>query len=51
MSKTPDEDARLRPVYAQTGEPPNPAFFDDRSVPFAIASLAYSRSVTDIVRV
>jgi hypothetical protein len=44
------DDARLEHTYAQAGDPPSARFFDDRSVPFAVGSLAYSRSVTDIVR-
>ncbi len=45
-----EDDTRLETVYAQAGNPPDPAFFDDRSIPFAVGSLSYSRSVTDIVR-
>jgi hypothetical protein len=41
----------LARAYREAGNPPNPAAFDDRSVPFAVASLSYSRTVTDIVRV
>ena len=44
------EDTELARAYAAAGEPPHPVAFDDRSVPFAIASLSYSRSITDIVR-
>jgi len=44
------EDTELARAYAQAGDPPDPAAFDDRSVPFAVASLSYSHSVTDIVR-
>lgn len=44
------QDADLARAYAQAGTPPDPAAFDDRSVPFAVGSLAYSRSVTDVVR-
>lgn len=40
----------LARAYAEDAKAPDPAAFDDRSVPFAVASLAYSRSVTDIVR-
>lgn len=44
------EDRNLARVYAAAGTPPSPAFFDDRSIPFAVASLAYSRTVTHVVR-
>lgn len=44
------EDAELARAYARAGSPPDPAAFDDRSVPFAVGSLAYSRAVTDLVR-
>jgi hypothetical protein len=44
------QDALLAKIYAAAGDPPAPSMFDDRSVPFAIASLAYSKTVTDIVR-
>jgi len=46
-----DNDRELARAYAAAGEPPDPSFFDDRSVPFAVGSLSYSRSVTNIVRV
>jgi hypothetical protein len=45
------DDRELARAYAAAGEPPDPAAFDDRSVPFAVGSLAYSRSITRIVRV
>jgi hypothetical protein len=45
-----DEDRELARAYAAAGDPPSPSAFDDRSVPFAIGSLCYSRSVTDLVR-
>jgi len=44
------EDRELARAYARAGDPPDPTAFDDRSVPFAIASLSYTRSVTHIVR-
>jgi hypothetical protein len=44
------EDATLARAYAQAGSENNAAAFDDRSVPFAIASLSYSHTVTDIVQ-
>ncbi len=40
----------LERSYAAAGIPPDPAAFDDRSVPFAVASLSYSQTVTDVVR-
>jgi hypothetical protein len=45
------EDRELARAYAAAGDPPDPLAFDDRSVPFAVASLAYSHTVTDLVRV
>ncbi len=50
MERSRHEDAQLARAYAAAGEPPDPAHFDDRSVPFAVASLSYSRTVTHIVR-
>jgi len=44
------EDANLARAYGQARGFDDAAAFDDRSVPFAIASLSYSRSVTDIVQ-
>ena len=44
------EDATLARAYAAAPSWDDPASFDDRSVPFAIASLAYSHSITDIVQ-
>lgn len=44
------EDANLARAYAAAPSWDDPPSFDDRSVPFAIASLSYSRSVTDIVQ-
>jgi hypothetical protein len=51
LGRAREDDARLAFAYAKAGDPPRPAFFDDRSVPFAVGSLAYSRTFTDIVRV
>jgi hypothetical protein len=51
LQRSRGEDGELARAYAAAGDPPNPAAFDDRSVPFAVASLSYSRCVTDIVRV
>lgn len=45
------DDRELARAYLVAGEPPDPAAFDDRSVPFAVGSLAYSRSINDIVQV
>jgi hypothetical protein len=45
------EDLELARAYAAAGDPPRPSAFDDRSVPFAVGSLSYSHSVTDVVRV
>jgi hypothetical protein len=45
-----DDDRDLARAYAAAGDPPNPAAFDDRSLPFAIGSLSYSRGITSIVR-
>lgn len=44
------QDSELARSYGPDGADGTPGAFDDRSVPFAIASLAYSRTVTDIVR-
>jgi len=44
------EDENLARAYAAAPSWNDPVAFDDRSVPFAIASLSYSRSVTDIVQ-
>jgi hypothetical protein len=51
MDRASQSDSELARAYAAAGDPPNPAAFDDRSVPFAVGSLAYSRSITDIVRI
>jgi len=50
MARARTDDRQLSRAYANAGSPPNPAAFDDRSVPFAVASLSYSRGVTDVVR-
>lgn len=44
------EDDHLARAYAAAGWPPDPAAFDDRSIPFAVASLSYSRTVNAVVR-
>ncbi len=51
MQRASEDDRELARVYAAAGDPPDPAAFDDRSVPFAVGSLAYSRSITNIVQV
>jgi hypothetical protein len=51
MQRARNEDRQLSISYAAAGDPPNPAAFDDRSVPFAVGSLSYSHTFTDIVRV
>jgi len=51
MARAGTDDIELARAYAAAGNPPAPEAFDDRSVPFALASLSYSRTVTDIVRV
>jgi hypothetical protein len=44
------EDVNLARAYADAPSWTDAAAFDDRSVPFAIASLSYSHAVTDIVQ-
>ncbi|HXV76265.1 MAG TPA: hypothetical protein VD788_08095 [Candidatus Polarisedimenticolaceae bacterium] len=44
------EDRELARAYSAAGDPPDPSAFDDRSIPFAVGALAYSRAVNDIVR-
>jgi hypothetical protein len=44
------EDANLARAYASASSLADAAAFDDRSVPFAVASLSYSHAVTDIVQ-
>ena len=44
------QDANLARAYRLAGSPPDPSHFGDRSIPFAVGSLAYSRSVTHLVR-
>jgi hypothetical protein len=50
MLRAREEDRDLARAYAAAGNPPRAAAFDDRSVPFAVASLSYSRSVTHVAR-
>lgn len=51
MEQARDEDANLARAYEAAGRPPDPSHFGDRSVPFAVASLSYSRAVNHVVRV
>jgi len=51
MHRARDNDRELARAYASAGDPPDPDSFDDRSVPFAVGSLSYSQTFTDIVRV
>jgi hypothetical protein len=44
------EDGTLAQAYAAAPSWDDPIAFDDRSVPFALASLSYSHAVTDIVQ-
>ncbi len=50
MERARSEYANVARAYETAGTPPDPSAFDDRSVPFAVASLSYSRTVTCIVR-
>jgi hypothetical protein len=45
------EDEELARAYAAAGDPPSAEAFDDRSIPFAVGSLCYSRSINEVVRV
>lgn len=51
IARSRSDDRTLAQAYAAAGSPPRADAFDDRSVPFAIGSLSYSRTFTDIVRV
>jgi hypothetical protein len=51
MERSARDDRILAAAYAAAGDPPNPVAFDDRSIPFAVGSLSYSRSITDVVRI
>jgi hypothetical protein len=51
MERARREDGALARAYAAAGDPPAAWAFDDRSVPFAVGSLAYSRTITDTARV
>jgi len=50
MQQARREEAALQRAYGAAGTPPDPGHFDDRSVPFAVGSLSYSRAVTNITR-
>ena len=41
----------IQAAYTEDGRPRSAAHFDEKSVPFGIASLSYSQSVNDIARV
>ena len=41
----------IRDAYTADGRPRSPQAFDERSLPFGVASLSYSQSVNDIARV
>jgi hypothetical protein len=43
--------ALIGPAFKDDGTPRSPQALDERSVPFGIASLAYSEAVNDIVRI
>jgi len=51
IERSRDSDRRLAFAYAQYAEHGHSSVFDDRSVPFAVGSLSFSRSVNDVVRV
>lgn len=44
-------DGQLKAALAAVGPQARPSSFDDRSVPFAVGSLSWSRTVTGVVRV
>jgi hypothetical protein len=50
MQQARREDADLQRAYRAAGSPPDPSHFGDRSVPFAVGSLSYSRAITNITR-
>jgi hypothetical protein len=51
LERARENDVELARAYAAAGDPPDPDAFDDRSLPFAIGSISYSRSITNVVRV
>ena len=40
----------IRPAYTADGKPVSRAAFDEKSIPFGVASLSYSQAVNDIAR-
>lgn len=51
IERSRQSDRQLAYAYEQHAGYANASAFDDRSVPFAVGSLSYSRSVNDVVRV
>jgi len=51
IERSRQSDRQLAYAYERYAEHENASAFDDRSVPFALGSLSYSRSVNDVVRV
>jgi len=51
MDRSREDDRLLARAYAAAGWPAAASAFDDRSIPFAVGSLSFSRSVNDVVRV
>ena len=51
IERSRQSDRQLAYAYERFEAHEHAAAFDDRSVPFAVGSLSYSRSVNDVVRV
>jgi len=51
IERSRQSDRQLAYAYEQHAEHAHASAFDDRSIPFAVGSLSYSRSVNDVVRV
>ena len=51
MQRARDNDVKLSYTYERAADHGHSSDFDDRSVPFAVGSLSYSRSINDVVRV
>ena len=51
IERSTQNDRQLAEIYARDAGHSHTSNFDDRSVPFAVGSIAYSRSINDIVRV
>lgn len=51
VARAGENDTVLADAYARAGNPLRATAFDDRSIPFAIASLSYSHSINDLARV